>query len=167
MSKAENNGEFKKGTSGNPAGRPRRSRNQARLECEHLLQAAAPDLTKVLIEEAKKGNMPAMRLCVERMYPTPKEQPLQLTLPAIESGEDLLIAYRELTRALADGQISAAEGQSVVHILTSYAPILATADHDRRLTELERHLAETRTYHEQLRDFMANSKPDRAGESLK
>jgi hypothetical protein len=117
MSNTNNNGQFRKGSTGNPAGRPRGSRNQATLACEQLLQAAAPDLIRVLIEEAQKGNMQAMRLCLDRMYPAPKERSLQLPLPPIESAKDLPIAYQEVTRALAEGRISAAEGQSVVQIL--------------------------------------------------
>ena len=75
MMKTDNHGQFKKGRSGNPAGRPRGSRNQARLECEELLQAAAPALMKVLIEKALKGNMQALRLCIERLYPRQRTNP--------------------------------------------------------------------------------------------
>jgi len=55
-----NQGKFKKGSTGHPAERPNGSRNQATLECDQLLQAAASDLIRVLIEEAQKGNMQAM-----------------------------------------------------------------------------------------------------------
>jgi hypothetical protein len=115
MSSTKKNTQFKKGASGNPAGRPRGSRNLAMLECEQLLHAAAPDLTRVLIEKAKKGDMQAMRLCVERTYPVPKEQALQLTLPPVATAKDLPAACLALTSAMAEGQISAAEGESVVH----------------------------------------------------
>jgi hypothetical protein len=137
------------------------------LECEQLLQDAAPDLTRVLIEKAKKGDMQAMRLCVERMYPAPKEQALQLTLPPIESAKDLPAACRALTNGMAEGQISAAEGESVVHMLTSFAQIFETTDHDRRLTELELHQEETRNAAKQVSDFVANMKPDKTGEAPK
>ena len=146
MMKTDNRGGFKKGRSGNPAGRPCGSRNQAQLECEELLQAAAPALMKVLIEKALKGNMQGLRLCIERLYPAPKDQPLQLTFPAIESAKYLLPACQELTKTLAGvRQISAAEGQSLAHILASYVPILEAADDGQQLIDLERHLAESRT----------------------
>ena len=63
--------------------------------------------------------------------------------------------------------MSAAEVQSVVYILTSYAQIFETTEHGRRLTELEHYLEETRTYQKQLNDFIANSKSDKTGGSLK
>jgi hypothetical protein len=120
MTSTKKNTQFKKGASGNPAGRPRGSRNLAMLECEQLLHAAAPHLTRVLIEKAKKGDMQAMRLCVDRTDPAPKEQALQLKLPPVASAKDLPAACLALTSAMAEGQISAAEGESVLHMLTSF-----------------------------------------------
>jgi hypothetical protein len=165
MTDKDKKGQFKKGASGNPAGRPLGSRNQAMLECQQLLQAAAPNLTKVLIEQAQKGNVQAMRLCMERIYPASKEQPIQVALPAIESAKDLPLAYRALNSALADGKISAAEGQSVIQILTSYAKIFETVEHEQRLTELELNQIETRKAGNEVTQFAARLQPHNTGES--
>jgi hypothetical protein len=64
---------FKKGQSGNPSGRPPGSRNKSTLAAEALLDGEAETLTRKAIEEAKAGNMIALRLCLERIVPPRKD----------------------------------------------------------------------------------------------
>jgi hypothetical protein len=62
-------GQYQKGTSGNPSGRPVGSRNRATLLEEQLLDGEAEQLTRKLVELALKGNGQMMKLCVDRLLP--------------------------------------------------------------------------------------------------
>ena len=59
---------FAKGQSGNPAGRPKGSKNKSTRFME-LLEDDLPDLIAVLREKALDGDMNAMRLLLERLVP--------------------------------------------------------------------------------------------------
>jgi Family of unknown function (DUF5681) len=52
---------FEPGQSGNPAGRPKGSRNKATLAVEALLDGEAEEITRKAIELAKKGDLAAIR----------------------------------------------------------------------------------------------------------
>src|SRR6516225_9807088 len=55
---------FEKGRSGNPAGRPRGSRNRSTLAAQLLLQGEAEALTRKAVELALGGDPTALRLCL-------------------------------------------------------------------------------------------------------
>jgi hypothetical protein len=60
---------FPAGVSGNPAGRPKGSRNKTTLAIEALLEGEAEALTRKAIERALEGDMAALRLCMDRLAP--------------------------------------------------------------------------------------------------
>jgi len=68
-------GQFSKRTSGNPAGRPPGSRNRAALLMESMLEDAAEELTSKVIEMASNGDISALRLCFERLFPPARTVP--------------------------------------------------------------------------------------------
>lgn len=59
---------FKKGVSGNPAGRPKGAKNKSTQFME-LLEADIPDLVAVLRKKSLDGDMNAMRLLLDRLIP--------------------------------------------------------------------------------------------------
>ena len=60
------------------AGRPKGSRNRATIAIESLLQGQAEALTQTAITKALEGDSVALRLCMERIAPAPKDQPVSL-----------------------------------------------------------------------------------------
>ena len=68
-SKRGANGQFVRGKSGNPKGRPPGSRNRASLLMEDLLDDRAKALTEKAIEKALAGDVFALRLSLDRMMP--------------------------------------------------------------------------------------------------
>jgi hypothetical protein len=62
-------GRFTKGESGNPAGRPRGSRNAVTLAAEAMLDGEAEALTRKAIDMALAGDTVALKLCIDRFSP--------------------------------------------------------------------------------------------------
>jgi hypothetical protein len=145
--------EFKKGVSGNPAGRPVGSRNKTTLACEQLLEGESEELLRVAVNLAKKGNIHALRLCLERIVPPRKERCINLELRPIVTPQDLPIQYQDITAAIAEGRITPSEGESISNILSSYAQTLELVEMDRRVAELEGHISELPSYRREIETF--------------
>jgi Family of unknown function (DUF5681) len=147
-------GKFQKGTSGNPSGRPPGSRNKATLLCEQLLDNEGQELFVKAIQMAKKGNIHALRLCLERILPVRKERCIDLELRPFTSGLDLSLQFQDISTAVAEGRITPGEGESLAHVLSSHARILETAEFDRRLADLEAMGQKVQSYRSELKRFV-------------
>ena len=75
--------QFQKGESGNPSGRPRGSLNRATVLAQELLAARVESIAGKLIELAEGGDMRAIRVCMDRLAPVIKHQPIAVELPPI------------------------------------------------------------------------------------
>ena len=87
-----------KGQSGNPAGRPSRARQAARV-AQGLIGRKTVPLTNKLIELALLGDRAALKLCLDRIAPPRREPPIDLDLPDIKSRADLLVALTAIAAA--------------------------------------------------------------------
>src|ERR1700755_424788 len=75
--------QFQKGESGNPAGRPRGSRNRTTILMQDLLAGRAEALGKKLVELAENGDIAAIRICMDRLAPAGKDEPVDVGLPPV------------------------------------------------------------------------------------
>ena len=129
---------FKSGQSGNPSGRPKGALNKTTLATQALLDGEAEALTRKAVELAKDGNPVALRLCLERLLPPRKDRPINFSLPEIEGTEDLPKAMGVILQAVAQGEITPGEGQTLTTMVQAYRKGLETVDFEARLTALER-----------------------------
>ena len=74
---------FKKGVSGNPAGRTPGSKNKATMAALVLLRGEAVALTRVAINAALGGDLTALKICMERLIPAAKDMPTDCVLPKV------------------------------------------------------------------------------------
>ena len=132
---------FKTGQSGNPGGRPKGALNKATLATQALLDGEAEALTRKVVELAKDGNPVALRLCLDRLLPPRKDRPINFTLPRIEGAQDLVKALGAILEAVAQGEITPGEGQTLTAMLDGYRKGLETADLEIRVTALEKERA--------------------------
>jgi Family of unknown function (DUF5681) len=135
--KQSSKGQFKKGSSGNPAGRPHGSLNKATLACLQLLDGKSEQLTAKLLEMALEGNIQAMRMCLDRTVPQRKERCINLDLRPVTSLKDRMFQFEDLTSAVAEGRITPSEGESFANILISQAKTLQLVEFARRLPEID------------------------------
>jgi hypothetical protein len=76
-------GRWKPGVSGNRAGKPKGARHKATLAAESLLEGEALALSRKAVELALKGDVAALRLCLDRIVPARKDRPVRFMLPRI------------------------------------------------------------------------------------
>lgn len=128
---------FKKGQSGNPAGRPKGARNKTTLAVEALLDGDAAKLTKKAIECALAGDVTALRLCLDRISPPSRERRLRFTLPKLETADDLPDVTAAIIRAVADGELGPSEGEALLRMTDCFRRAFDSAEIERRLLALE------------------------------
>jgi hypothetical protein len=130
-------GRFHKGKSGNPKGRPTGTKNKITLMAELLLKAEVKEICFKVAEEAKQGNMQAIKIVLDRLLPPRKDNPIHLELPKIEKNEDLLKAICCITQAVGNGDISPSEGEALARIVDIHAKAVELAEFEKRLAALE------------------------------
>src|SRR6266542_3375293 len=101
--------QFQPGQSGNPAGRPRGSRNKATVILQALLDGDVAEIGDRLVRRAKLGDLAAIRMCVDRILPRRREAPICFELPPIASAADLANAYEAIRAGLASGDLAPRE----------------------------------------------------------
>ena len=128
---------FQPGESGNPAGRPLGSRNKTTIMAEQLLDGEAEEIIRKLIDNAKKGEAFAAKLCVERLVPLRKGRAIALEVEPVASPADAMAAAVAIMRALNAGDLSAAEAADLAKTVEACANIVTITDLSERLARLE------------------------------
>jgi hypothetical protein len=119
-------------------GRPRGARNKRTVLVEALMADDAEAITKVVITEAKKGDLTACKIVLDRIAPPRKGRPISIRLPAITDAGSTLAAHTEVMRAVATGRLSVDEGEALCGMLAGRIKLIETVDHALRLDALER-----------------------------
>jgi hypothetical protein len=143
--KQENTGEntamrFQKGESGNPDGRPRGVLNHATVLAQELLAARVESIAGKLIELAEGGDMRAIRVCMDRLVPANKHQPIAVELPPIEKPADSVAAAAAIAAAVAAGELTATEAAQLAKVVDVYVRALDSKGFDERLGKLEKEI---------------------------
>ena len=126
-------GQFSTGNSGRPKG----SRNRATLAIESLLQGQAEALTQTAVQKALEGDSVALRLCIERIAPAPKDQPVSFSLPKMHNALDASEAAGSVLTAVSTGELTPIEATRVMGLIDSYRRTLELTDIEERLRALE------------------------------
>ena len=131
---------FQKGQSGNPAGRPRGIVNRATVLAQNLLSERVEGIARKVIELAEEGDMAAIRVCMERLVPPIKHQPVAVELPSIEKPADSVEAVASIAAAVAAGDLTAAEAAELAKVVDVYVRALDSKGFNERLSALEKEI---------------------------
>jgi len=126
-------GQFTEGNSGKPKG----SRNKATIAIESLLEGQAEALTQTAISKALGGDSMALRLCMDRIAPLPKDNTISFTLPHMESANDASKAAGSVLKAVSIGEITPIEGSRVMELIDSFRRTLELTVIEHRIQALE------------------------------
>ena len=123
-------------TSGN-AGRPKGARNKKTLAIESLLEGQAEALTQTAISKALEGDGLALRLCMERIAPAPKDKSVSFPLPDMNEAMDASQAASSVLTAVSEGELTPIEAIRVMGLIDSYRRTLELTEIEERLRVLE------------------------------
>lgn len=132
---------FKKGKSGNPAGRPRGSQNKASLLRLKFETGGDAVVSKVL-NLAKKGDLRAAKLVLERVCPPlrPMDAPMAVFAAAEAKGKKLAELSEGIMRETLEGRISPDMARILVTGLEAASRTRQADDLEARLEELEKRI---------------------------
>jgi hypothetical protein len=130
-------GRWRKGASGNKAGKPRGARHKATLAAETLLEGEAEALSRKAVELALKGDVSALRLCLDRIVPLRKDRPVCFELPKMIESKDAVTASAAIVAAVAAGELTPTEAAELSKVIDGYSRTLQAVEFEARLTKLE------------------------------
>ena len=102
-------GQFAAGNTGRPKG----SRNRAAIAIDCLLKGQAEALTQTAVTKALEGDSVALRLCLERIAPAPKDQPVSFSLSKMNNALDASEAAGSVLTAVSDDELTPIEATRV------------------------------------------------------
>ena len=119
-------------------GIPKGARNKKTVAIESLLEEQAEALTQTAISKALEGDGLALRLCMERIAPAPKDKSVSFPLPDMNDAMDASKAASSVLTAVSEGELTPIEGTRVMGLIDSYRRTLELTEIEERLQGLEK-----------------------------
>ena len=128
---------FQKGQSANPKGKPKGTRKGTTVIAQNLLDGEGEALVRKVVELALEGDLPCLRICLERLVPPEKNAPIEIGLPQICAVVDIPKILAALSAKLDAGGISPSEARTVIDLAEAFRKALEVADLGPRIHALE------------------------------
>jgi hypothetical protein len=128
---------FKPGQSGNPAGKKPGTRNRATRALEELLEGQGAALTQKAIDMALAGDVTALKLCIDRIYPPRKDRPVEFPLAPIHTARDAADVMSSVMNAVATGQLTPADASEIAKVVTCTVKSFEAAEFADRLAHFD------------------------------
>jgi Family of unknown function (DUF5681) len=128
---------FRRGQSGNPAGKPKGTRHKATILAEQLLDGEAEKLSRKAVELALAGDTVALRLCLERIISPRRDRPVSFNMPELATANDAEKAMGKIAGAVASGELTPSEAAALSGVIETFLKTAELAEIERRLHLLE------------------------------
>jgi len=135
MTERNKDGTFKKGVSGNIKGRE--SGKTASVELRKTINLESNEIIKVLVEQAKAGDVQAAKVLLDRIVPPLKSQALPVNIPI---GESLPETGGNVVNATMSGSIPPDIGAQLIRALTDQSKLVELEEITQRLARLGKQL---------------------------
>jgi len=104
---------------------------------EQLLASDVDGVVRSVVKAAKRGNMVAAKIVLDRLAPPRRSRPIQFELPPIADTAGIVAAFAALTNAVADGTLTPDEASSIATLLEAQRKAIETHDLTIRIAALE------------------------------
>jgi hypothetical protein len=121
---------------GNP-GRPPGSRNKITQIVEQLAEGQAEKLVQRVLELAQDGDMSALKMILDRVWPARKGQPVKLIMPPINTSEDLVAAIASVWEGLRAGHLTPDEAGALSIVVDRSIQTIELHNITKRIAALE------------------------------
>ncbi len=129
---------FQKGQSGNKDGRPRGTVNRRTRLLRLLFEGEAQTLGRRAIDMALAGDVPCLKLCLERILPALKDSPVCIQLPEIgDDTSSVLVFSRAIIENVTQGKITPSEGDLIMGMLEKYGRAINLQELEKRIVAME------------------------------
>ena len=125
--------QFTKGTSGNPAGRPKGIKDK-RHRYSEAIDSMIPQVLDCVFQRAIAGDMTAAKMLLDRTLPN--KRPEQERVEISHTGSIPSDAQNVL-RSVLDGEVSPDVGASLLSAMTSVLKVIEVEDLAKRIEALE------------------------------
>jgi len=95
------------------------------------------------VTRALEGDSVALRLCMERVAPAPKDQPVLFSIPEMNNALDASEAARSVLTAVSEGELTPIEATRVMGLIDGYRRTLELTEIEERLQALENNLLDS------------------------
>jgi hypothetical protein len=108
-----------------------------------ISESDAVAITCAVVEKAKRGDMIAARLVLDRLWPAPKGGPISFAMPPMNDAAGVLAAHAALLRSIGAGELAIDEGIADSQAISSHLKIVETIEIEQRLRTIEEQVAST------------------------
>ena len=94
-------------------------------------------MTQAAITKALEGDSVALRLCMDRIAPPPKDATVTFSMPIMSNAMDASVAAGSVLKAVSEGELTPIEATRVMGLIDSYRRTLELTEIEQRLQALE------------------------------
>ena len=125
--------QFTKGSSGNPAGRPKGIKDK-RHRFNEAIESMIPQVLDSVFQKAIAGDMTAAKMLLDRSLPTkrPEQERVQISIK-----ENTALNARDVLQGVFAGEVSPDVGASLLTAITGVLKAIEVEDLAKRIEALE------------------------------
>ena len=104
---------------------------------EALLDGEAEAIGRMLVTKAKKGDVTAARIIMDRILPAKRDRPVSFPLIRLETPNDCMRAVAAIAAAVGTGELTPSEAVNISNLVDHFTSALVATQLEARLSALE------------------------------